>query len=219
MAGMIRCRCSSGSKQQWVRYEELVAAGGCRMSDFVTELGRPFLAHRLKRAAELLVAGSGKWLPETGVTAPPRSMSALLLLRREGPLSVTDIAERLRFTHPLIIALLAQLESRGFTTVARDPNDARRRMITLTPEGERETDRVDAAAEVIGRAYQALFDEIGLDLLDAVSRLESACAAQPFSERLRAAADSKGSRKAASARHRSEATASSPDAASARRKG
>jgi len=156
--------------------------------DFVTELGLPFLAHRLRRTSEMFVAGYGQWLTEAGITAPPRSMSALLLLRQESPLSITTVAERLKFTHPLIITLLSQLEERGLTVVTRDPDDRRRRLVSLTTQGRLEADRVEAALEVIGRAYQALFAEAGVDLLDSLSRIEDASRASSFVERLRRAA-------------------------------
>ena len=157
-------------------------------ADFVAELGLPFLAHRLRRVSELFVADYGRWLKEAGIEAPPRSISTLLLLRQESPLSVTTIADRLRFTHPLIIALTSKLEAQGLTAVTRDPADARRRLITLTPKGRREADKVEAAAAVIGRAYQALSTQTGVDLLDAVTRVEAACAGTSFHQRLRSAA-------------------------------
>jgi DNA-binding MarR family transcriptional regulator len=158
-------------------------------ADFITDLGLPFLAHRLRRLSELFVGEYGQWLPEFGVTAPARSASTLLLLKQEGVLSVTDIAERIRFTHPLVINLLAELEKRGLTSVTRDANDRRRRLIELTPRGREEADRVEAAAEVIGEAYRTLSAEIGADLLDLVSRVDAACAETSFRDRLRAAAN------------------------------
>ncbi|MDP8917073.1 MAG: MarR family transcriptional regulator [Pseudomonadota bacterium] len=157
--------------------------------DFVSDLGLPFLAHRLRRLSELFVAGAGRWLGEVGVSAPPRSLSTLLLLKQESGLSVTHIAERLRFTHPLIITLLGDLEAQGLVTTRRDPEDGRRRLATLTKAGLLEAQRVEAAAEVIGRAFETLFAEVGADLLDLVSRTEAACEARPFDERLRLAGD------------------------------
>src|SRR5436190_370795 len=64
--------------------------------DFVADLGRPFLAHRLRRASEVLLVGYSAWLPKIGVTAPPRSLSMLILLGEQEGLGVTDIAAALR---------------------------------------------------------------------------------------------------------------------------
>jgi DNA-binding MarR family transcriptional regulator len=143
--------------------------------------------------SDLLVADYGRWLAEWGITAPPRSISTLLLLRDEKVLSVTAIAERLRFTHPLIISLLAELEKRGLTSVTRDASDGRRRLIALTAKGRREASRVEAATEVMGRAYEGLFRDSGVDLLHALSQVETACRGSSFYDRLHSAASRNGS--------------------------
>ena len=156
--------------------------------DFIADSGVAFLAHRLRRASDLLVDGAGEWLAETGMTAPPRALSTLLLLKLEGPLAVTQIAERLRVSHPLMIKLLRGLEQQGLVRARRDRADARRRPISLTPKGRREAELAQAATQALAQAYGGLFDEMGLDLLDAVARLERACAERPFAQRLSEAA-------------------------------
>lgn len=152
--------------------------------DFVAGLGRPFVAHRLRRLSELFVDGYGDWLPRVGVSAPPRSLSTLLLLHRRGALPVTEIATRLRLTHPLLIKLVGRLTELGLTTDARDEADGRRRLISLTPQGRAEVRRIEHAVAALDRAYARLFDEIGIDLIEAVERVERACAAEGFAHRL-----------------------------------
>jgi DNA-binding MarR family transcriptional regulator len=155
--------------------------------DFVARLGRPFTAHRLRRLAELFLDGYADWLPELGVTAPARSLSTLLLLER-GPLGASELATRLRFSHPLMINLLASLERAGFVTLGRDSNDARRRPASLTASGRAEVERVKAAVRILDSAYADLFAEIGADLEAIATRVESACRRETFNQRLRRAA-------------------------------
>src|SRR5579864_1177615 len=85
--------------RKWLRNEE------CALADFVESLGLPFFAHRLRRLSETLVEASGGWLREVGVAAPPKAVSTLLLIAAEGPSTVTEIATRLRLSHPLIVKL------------------------------------------------------------------------------------------------------------------
>lgn len=152
--------------------------------DFIADSGVAFLAHRLRRASDLLVDGAGAWLAEGGMTAPPRALSTLLLLQREGPLTVTGVAERLRVSHPLMIKLLRGLEQQGLVRARRDRADARRRPISLTAKGRQEAELAGAATQALARAYGRLFEETGVDLLDALARLERACAERPFEQRL-----------------------------------
>jgi DNA-binding MarR family transcriptional regulator len=155
--------------------------------DFIVARGAAFLAHRLKRASDLLVDGAGDWLAQSGMTAPPRALSTLLLLKAEGRLPVTGISERLRLSHPLMIKLLKVLEDLGLVAVTRDRKDARRRMIRLTKRGQAESEIAERAIAVLAQAYADLFAETGVDLLDAVARLEAACAETSFADRLAAA--------------------------------
>jgi DNA-binding MarR family transcriptional regulator len=153
-------------------------------TDFITKLGRPFLAHRLRRLAETFLDGYGRWLPSVGITAPPRALSTLLLLDDDGPLGVTEIAGRLRLSHPLLIKLTGNLEALGLTRTARDPEDGRRRLIALTEAGRDQAARIRSAVEILDRAYGELADEIGIDLMEACARAERACLAISFDKRL-----------------------------------
>jgi DNA-binding MarR family transcriptional regulator len=155
--------------------------------DFVARLGRPFTAHRLRRLSELFLEGYAGWLPEIGVTAPARSLSTLLLLE-SGPLGASEIAARLRFSHPLMINLLASLDKAGFVTLERDSKDARRRPARLTAEGKAEVARVKAAVHILDAAYAELFAEVGADLEAIATRVEAACRHDSFNQRLRNAA-------------------------------
>lgn len=156
--------------------------------DFVAGLGRPMTAHRLRRMAELLLDGYARWLPEAGVTAPARTLSTLMLLDADGPLGVTELAARLRLSHPLMIRLVAALEESDFVETAADPQDARRRPARLSERGRDEAKRVSAALATLDRAFSHLFDDAGADLFEAVLRVEAACRRESFDHRLQRAA-------------------------------
>jgi len=161
------------------------------VTDFVSEFGRPLIAHRLRRLSDSFVDAYADWLPLAGIEAPARSMSTIILLRDEGPLGVTELAARLRLSHPLMIKLVATLEKLGIVEAVPDPGDARRRPVALTATGQAEADRVAAALGAMDRAYARLFADAGIDLLRAVEGIEAALREESFGERLRsiAAAD------------------------------
>ena len=154
--------------------------------DFVIELGLPLTAHRLRRASELLVDAYARWLAEAGPDVPARSLSTLMLLDETGPQGVTAIARRLRMTHPLMIELTRTLESRGIVQARSDPADARRRVLALTPQGQAAAAQLRERLRTLEAFYRSLFEEIGVDLLDAVERFERAARKRPLVERLRA---------------------------------
>jgi DNA-binding MarR family transcriptional regulator len=153
-------------------------------SDFVESLGPAFFAHRLRRLSEALVEEGAGWLPAAGVTAPPKAGSTLMLLQAEGPLSVTEIAARLRLTHPLIVKLARELEALGLVRVAQDPADGRRRPVSLTAEGRRQARRLARLNRRIAGAYAELFAEAGVDAFAAVVAVERALTRRSLAQRL-----------------------------------
>lgn len=95
----------------------------------------------------------------------------MLLLANLGPLSVTELAERLRVSHPLMISWLRQLQKQRFVKSAGDPNDARRTLMALTAAGRAEAKRMAEGSERIGRAYARLLREADADVFAALWRV------------------------------------------------
>lgn len=152
--------------------------------DFIRSLGLPFLAHRLRRASELILEGSSEALRRHGFAIPARSVSTLLLLEEQGPSGITEIAYRLRLSHPLIIKLAAALIGAGLVENRSDPADNRRRLIALTEAGRREVRRIRAFSRALERSFARIFDETGADLFAALERFEAAAATKPMGARI-----------------------------------
>jgi DNA-binding MarR family transcriptional regulator len=154
------------------------------MPDFVESLGLPLFAHRLRRLSESLVEAARRWLPQMGVTAPPKAGSTLLLLAEEGPLSVTEIATRLRLTHPLIIKLTRELVELGLVRIEQDARDGRRRPVSLTPAGRREAALLADVNRRLAIVYGQIFEKAGVDGFAAIVAIERVLADRDFLQHL-----------------------------------
>ncbi|MFZ2030320.1 MAG: MarR family transcriptional regulator [Vitreimonas sp.] len=142
--------------------------------DFIRAQGLPFMAHLLRRISDHMVNEAGAWEDATfGIKAPPRTASTMLLLDQDGAQSVTQLAERLRQSHQLMVTWLKQLEALKFVKSAPDPDDARRSLAVLTPAGRAEARRMREASAMIGRAYSKLLREAHADphMLEALWRV------------------------------------------------
>lgn len=157
--------------------------------DFIESRGVGFLAHLLKRLHDEFVRGFQAWNEEVGLLAPPRTHSTLLALHEFGELSVTELASVLRQSHPLVITWIRQLKQLGLVRSAADRKDARRAVLSLTETGEKEIQRMQAVERVVEDTYRQLMAEADADVLDALWRMERACRAKSFHERLRAETD------------------------------
>lgn len=88
---------------------------------------------------------------EAYARAGSTSYQARLLgsLTDEGSASQVELGRRTAIDPSDVVATVNQLAERGFVTRARDPQDARRNIVSVTPEGEKELTRlVLIAAEV-----------------------------------------------------------------------
>lgn len=164
-----------------------MAARKPKTDDFIRAQGLPFLAHLLRRISDQMVADAGAWEDEElGIRAPPRTASTMLLLLVQGPHSVTQLADKLRQSHPLMITWLRQLEKLKFIKTAPDPDDSRRTSVTLTPAGRAEAQRMAAGSKQIGRAYAKLLREADADVFDALWRVHNLLRQGRLAELLRA---------------------------------
>jgi DNA-binding MarR family transcriptional regulator len=154
------------------------------MSDFIQKQGPAFLAHLLRRLADELIQGAAEWYPTMGVTAPPRTISTLLALDEHGTLGVTELANLLRQTHPLVIGWIKELSRLSLVTSKDDRNDGRRTVISLTAKGRKELVNVRKALVTMEQASAELLDLGGKNAWQALWALERGCREQSFLQRL-----------------------------------
>lgn len=142
--------------------------------DFIQAGGLFFLAHRLRRLSDELVAECERWFLEAGVIAPPRTTSILYLIDKEGPQRITAIASTLQQFHPVVIDWVQKLVKLGLLTTAIDPADRRRTIVSITQSGRQEVARIRTAEKAITAAYVALERETGVSLIDGIATWEPA---------------------------------------------
>jgi len=152
--------------------------------DFIRSGGLFFLAHRLRRLSDELVAECERWFVEAGIIAPPRTTSMLYLIENEGPQRITAIASALRQFHPVVIDWVGKLKKLGLLATAIDPADRRRTIVSLTQAGREEVAKIRAAEEAVTAAYTALESETGVNLLDRIAAWESGLAQQSLFVRI-----------------------------------
>lgn len=75
----------------------------------------------------------------------PAAYGLLVVLQREGPLRLTDIASILGMRKPSVSRHITSLEHRGLVRKDTDQHDARARTISLTPTGTRQLESIEYA--------------------------------------------------------------------------
>jgi DNA-binding MarR family transcriptional regulator len=84
---------------------------------------------------------------------PPAELKCLMLFGDERYLTVKGLAIKLEVAKSRVTKILEGMEKRGLITRTDDPQDARIRLIALTPEGRRKFDEV---AEFIREMHRSI---------------------------------------------------------------
>lgn len=134
-----------------------------------------FVANTLERLASLIVEQGEEFLQAAGVELPSRAASTVLLLGEHTQMSAADIAKALTQPHQLVTQRIDLLIELKIVARVADPNDARRKVVSLTAKGKKQFQRLKARLADADAVLAALFSEIGCDLsvaaLDAMAAL------------------------------------------------
>lgn len=102
----------------------------------IEELGELFLGTRLKRLSDTLYDEVDKIYKDHELVLSSRITAIIFLLHQNGSSGITQIADALGITHPAVNQMSKKLGKLGYIETKADPNDERRRLVTLTYEGE-----------------------------------------------------------------------------------
>lgn len=119
-----------------------------------------------RRAARAITRAFDRELRPHGIRATQFSLLAALELK--GPQSVGALAETLGAERTTVTRNLALVESRALVASQADDDDARSRIVSITPEGR---DRLSAAFGAWRRAQTALTQAMGPQAADSLRRL------------------------------------------------
>lgn len=100
--------------------------------DYAAELGCLGFTMRLKRISDALMHDGKKMYKKLGLDIEPNWYVVFRLLKMEGAQSVMEIAEKIKLSHPSVIALTSKMTKAGYLKSATCEHDSRKRLISLT---------------------------------------------------------------------------------------
>ena len=142
-----------------------------RQSDHGRDARGGALGARLRRLSERLDRDSTRVYSALGIHFEQRWFGLLNQILLNGPMTVTDIAAALRVSHVSVSQSRRALEAAGLVDSLNDQNDARRRLIHLTPKGQALVIDLAPLWQALADSAEELNAEAGnivtlLDLLD-----------------------------------------------------
>ena len=150
--------------------------------DYSRQLGPVVLDHRFRRITEALLRTAQEIYDARGLEFRSRWASTFQLLHGGSPLAVGEIATRLHLTHPGVIGITNEMISAGIARATSDDDDARRRMIALTPKGRRLAPELFAIWKELGDAQRQRFIDAGVDIIPVIDKVDDGLAQRSLSE-------------------------------------
>ncbi|MCV2393863.1 MarR family transcriptional regulator [Actinotalea sp. M2MS4P-6] len=137
------------------------------------------LCFALYRASRAVIRSYGPVLDELGITYV--QYLALLVLWQDAPLAVGAVGARLHLETSTLTPLLKRMEESGLVTRTRDPQDERRVLIDLTPQGWAMQDQARGVPEQVYSCFGLAPDEarrLHLTLTELADTLEGVTGAE-----------------------------------------
>jgi ribosomal protein S18 acetylase RimI-like enzyme/DNA-binding MarR family transcriptional regulator len=147
------------------------------------DYGPLLLGSRLRKVSEAMYAGVDDVYRSHAVTLPSRCFPILFLLRDNGRLGISELAERLGQSHPAVSQMSRKLLKHGVVREWPDPEDDRRRLLSLSHRGSTLMKRLEPVWRAVASAVQEL--ESTHPLSAALTAIDGALVHQDFALRIR----------------------------------
>ncbi len=143
--------------------------------DILQTQGALFLGSRLKRLADRFSGDAARVLRLAGLPVQQTHLPLLAALHRLGPLSVSQAAAVLGVSQPAATRTIGALAELGLVDAARDEQDARAKLLTLSAAGRDLITRAEHTLfPVVEAAADGMCAEVDGDLVRAIGQLEAA---------------------------------------------
>lgn len=150
-------------------------------TDYLRELGYLAVATRLKRLGDRMMHSGRAMYKSLGWDIEPNWYLIFKLLDKHGSLSLADIAEKLRISHPSVIAIANKMTQKGYLSMEKCQDDARKKRLSLTPKSIAEMPQFEQVWTAGTKGMEEMME--GKDLLVLLTMMEDKLAAASFQER------------------------------------
>lgn len=154
--------------------------------DIIEELGSLALATRLKNLSERLARDVSQIYKQSAFEFEPRWFALVYALKDGEELSVTELSNMLKQTHPAVNQVANVLVEKKLVDERKDEGDQRKRLLKLSKKGEKLVKQMSDLWQKIKEANDQLLKDTGGDLLNNLDKVESALDQESMFDRIRA---------------------------------
>lgn len=150
----------------------------------MSELRSPQFGAILFRASELISAQGAQVFEELGFSLHANKISIVLALYTKGAMSSTELSKHIGISRQVLENRLKGSVKDGFFTSLPDPSDSRRRIYDISPQAQPEAERIVAIMKDFEQVYDAMWQEIEVNIELGLKKMERALKRKPLISRL-----------------------------------
>ncbi len=136
--------------------------------DFLQELVFVGFTARMKRISDSLMYDARKIYEDLDIGIEPNWHLIFLLLKKEEQLTVTEIAQKLGFSHPAIIKIIKKMKEAGYIESITDIKDSRRQLLQLSEKSIKDLPIFEKEWTAIEKNIEDIVDKAFLQKLSEV---------------------------------------------------
>lgn len=142
-----------------------------------------FLAKSVFDLHNLIQAQSAELYTEKEMGFPVWASSTILLLSKVDTASIMEISKDLNLSHQLASQRIKAMLNLELVEGLKDPNDKRRTLYKLTPNGLKKSKILELYCDDAEVAFKDLSSEVGVDIQSILNSAITALTAKSFGER------------------------------------
>ncbi|MCK8493233.1 MarR family transcriptional regulator [Spirosoma sp. RP8] len=152
--------------------------------DFMAEMAELALASRLRRLSDTYWQAVTATYRQSGVDFDVRWATIFVLIARQGPVAITEIAGRLGITHPAVIQVTNELEKRNLIVSTKSEQDGRKRFLSLSEAGQDMLPKLQPLWDAFITVNQQMIAQQTHNLLLSLQEMEAQLAERNFFDRV-----------------------------------
>ncbi|MBC3766902.1 MarR family winged helix-turn-helix transcriptional regulator [Neptunicella marina] len=138
----------------------------------------------LMRSAELIALQGQEVFDELDIRFPANCISIMLALYTQGPLSSSELSKHIGLSRQLIESRLKNTVQNNYFQSQPDEHDSRKRVYIIAPNAMAEAQQIVAIMQDFEKVYDTLWNEVGVDLEQALKAMEKGLAKRSLLHRL-----------------------------------
>ncbi|WP_291726081.1 MarR family winged helix-turn-helix transcriptional regulator [Bernardetia sp.] len=104
--------------------------------DFLQQIGFAGLNSRIKRLSDELLYSTKDYYKNAGLDIEPNWHLIFLLLEKHKSLTITEISQELRMSHPACVKIINKMKKKGYIDTKKDENDSRKQLLELSDKAK-----------------------------------------------------------------------------------